>query len=545
MSKYFITQVHQKKHMKYHNIPFKELDQLSRRDKAYAQLDPNLLSFIKHPPSIQNIASVIKERIDNPITDRKLLKSYLIEQYQRFELSPATEKNVLALEEENTFTVTTAHQPSLVTGPLYFIIKIVSTLNLAKLLKEHYPDYQFVPVFVLGEEDHDFEEINHFHLFGNELVWQNEESGSVGRMSTKTLQPVLEELKEILSNSETAEQIYQVIHHSYTHFETYGDATFNLVNSLFKDDGLVILKMGDQRLKDRFAAIMKDELINSPSHTIVSNTINKLEQAGFKAQATPREINLFYLRDQLRARIERQGDHFEVVGTDLKFSRQEMLAEVDHHPERFSPNVTLRALYQELILPNLVYVGGGGELAYWMERKKQFSHYNIPFPMLLRRNSLLWIDKGNAKKMEKNGLDVKDLFKPTDLIIKEYVKENASNELSLKEEKKQIAAIFDGVGQQAKKIDPTLFKTVMAEKATAMKGLGQIEGKLTKAEKNNHEIAIGQINSVKEKLFPEGNLQERHDNFLNFYLRYGDTFFKVLKDICSPFNKDFLVVVDY
>ncbi|MCB0632078.1 MAG: bacillithiol biosynthesis BshC, partial [Lewinella sp.] len=204
----------------------------------------------------------------------------------------------------------------------------------------------------------------------------------------------------------------------------------------------------------------------------------------------------------------------------------------------------IRPLYQEYILPNLAYIGGGGEIAYWLERKSQFAHFGINFPMLIRRNSVLWIDKGNAKKLDKLGLKVADLFTETETLIKEYVKANSENELSLKEEKRQLHTIFEGIVEKIKEVDPTLVKTVKAEAANQMNSLQGLEARLLKAEKQRHEIELNQIRGLKEKLFPGNGLQERKDNFLNFYLRYGNSFFETLMGELDPLEEGFVVVVD-
>ena len=233
------------------------------------------------------------------------------------------------------------------------------------------------------------------------------------------------------------------------------------------------------------------------------------------------------------------------MNTDIRFTGEELRAELQAHPERFSPNVITRPLYQEYILPNLAYIGGGGELAYWLERKEQFAHFDIPFPMLIRRNSVLWIDKGSVKRMEKVEIGLEDLLGDVEVLVKRYVKEHTENELSLKEEKKQISQIYNHIMDQAKEIDPTLVKSVKAELAKQMNSLATIETKLIRAEKNRHEIAINQIRSLKDKLFPNNGLQERHDNFMSIYLKHGRQFFEVLLEHLDPLDMgNFVVVVE-
>lgn len=524
-------------------IPFDRVPQLSEKDIAYATNHEALRPFYKYEVNLDSFEKVITDKKKDD-TDRKLLHEVLQQQYKKLDTTRAVLDNIDALLRSETFTVTTAHQPSLFTGPLYYIYKIISTINLAESLRERYPDHRFVPIFISGGEDHDFEEVNHTYLFGKEITWENDESGAVGRMKTESLQPALEQLKDILGSSDRAGKVYDMIREAYTSHEYYGEATMHLVNELFKDYGLVILNMTNAPLKRRFIPIMQEELIKHPSKGLVEATTAQLESAGFSGQAHAREINLFYLRDQLRNRIVEENGHYEVVDTDYRFTKEEILEELEQHPERFSPNVVMRPLYQELILPNLAYIGGGGEISYWLERQTQFEHFGINFPMLVRRNSALWIDKGSSKRMDKLELSVEDLFEDVEVLVKRYVKKHTENELSLSEEKRRLKEIFDQIIGKAKEIDKTLVKSTKSEHAKVINSMETLEGKLIRAEKNRHDIAINQIRSLKDKLFPEGGLQERYENFINFYLRYGDEFFEVLKENLHPLEPGFVVIRD-
>jgi bacillithiol biosynthesis cysteine-adding enzyme BshC len=363
-------------------------------------------------------------------------------------------------------------------------------------------------------------------------------------MSTETLGPVLAQLKALLGESENGAYIYQQIEAAYTGHALYADATIDLVNRLFGKYGLVALNMNVPAFKRLFIPIMREELFQQSSQALIAATQDALTAAGFFGQAHARDINLFYLQAHRRDRIVREGDFFSILNTDLKFTPSEMEAELEAHPERFSPNVVLRPLFQELILPNLAYVGGGGEIAYWLERKSQFTHFRLNYPMLVRRNSVLWIDKATSSRMDKLGLRVQDLFVDTEFLIRQYVALHSEGELSLKEEMILLQALFEQVRRKALSVDPTLEKAVLAEAVKQEKVLEQLEGRLVRAEKQKHETGINQIRSLKEKLFPGNGLQERVDNFLNFYMKYGEGFGEVLKEVVDPFVEGFVVVRD-
>ncbi|MFK7783534.1 MAG: bacillithiol biosynthesis cysteine-adding enzyme BshC [Crocinitomicaceae bacterium] len=521
-------------------IPLSEVPQFSKRDLAYINASPDLLPFYKYPVALDSFKQVIIDKA-NDETDRELLVSVLREQYASLSENKMVLTNIEALQEENCFTVTTAHQPVIFTGPLYYIYKILSTIKLAEVLQEAYPSQQFVPVFVSGAEDHDFEEVQQTTVFGKELLWENEESGPVGKMSTSSLKEVINQLEEILGKRPAAVQIIELIKKSYQQNKTYGKATVELVHELFKDFGLVVVDMSSVALKQAAIPLFKKELLSSPSVDLIEKTQEQLNEKGYKSQATAREINLFYLGDQYRERIIKEGDFYKINNKSLTFSQQELLAELDAHPERFSPNVVMRPLYQELILPNLAYIGGGGEIAYWLERKTQFEHFDINFPMLIRRSSAMIVGKTEQKKLNKLDLQVTDLFTETHLLIKNYVDHKTDYKLDLESEKKDLATIFRSVIAKAKKIDVSLEGAVKAEEARQLKSLEQMEARFMKAEKRNQEVTVDQIKNLQERLFPSNGLQERKINFLTFYLNAGDSFFEKMKEELNPLDKDFVI----
>jgi len=529
--------------MEISRIPLKDIPQFSKRDLAYIEEIAALRPFYKYTVALNSFESVIADKKQDR-TDRPLLVNALKEQYRSLTTSDLVNKHIDSLLEEHTFTIVTAHQPSLFTGPLYYIYKILSTVRLTEVLKEKYPAYNFVPVFVSGAEDHDFEEVNHAQIFNNTINWENHEKGAVGQMSTSKLDKPLVALKEMLGDHENAVSIYQKIEKAYTGNATYGKATVELVHELFKSFGLIVLDMSVAALKRAAIPIFKKELLEQVSAPLVESSISKLNEIGFSAQASPRELNLFYLHQQIRSRIVFENGKYEVLDSSFSFSESELLAELDNHPERFSPNVVMRPLYQELILPNLAYIGGGGEIAYWLERKSQFEHFGINFPMLIRRSSGLIISKGPAKKMTKLDLSLTDLTKEEDDLIKYFITKNATSEMSLDKQKAQFKTIFDEINVLAKAIDPTLSGTVKAEQTKQLKSLEAMEARFVKAEKNKREVSVNQIKALKESLFPARSLQERKVNFLSFYIKHGAAFFEELKRHLNPLDKDFVVFVE-
>jgi len=522
-------------------LPFDKVPQLAKSDVAYATRDQRLRPFYQYDPTLETFSDIIRDRaqVDYP---RAELVAVLKNQYQSLPPMPAVAAQIEALADTQTYTVTTAHQPSLFLGPLYFLYKALTTINLAEAVQAQNAGKRIVPVFVLGSEDHDLDELNSIHLFGKKLTWESEEKGAVGSMHTAGLGSVLAELKAILGESEAAAALYARVERAYTQSDTIAGATQAMLHDLFGRFGLVVFNMNDARLKRLFIPVLKAELLEQPCIRLVGETTAQLNELGFKTQATPRDINLFYMQPGMRERIVLEGDQYQVLNTDLVFSREAMLAEVEQHPERFSPNVVLRPLFQDMMLPNLAYVGGGGELAYWLERKSLFAHFKVPFPALLRRNSVMWLDRDAVKKLQKFGFTAAEFFNDTEALVRLYVEKNAAGEISLAPEIADLKTIFDRLATKATTIDPTLEKAVRADEVKATGSLEQWESRLVRAEKQKHEVTLNQIRAGKEKLYPGGGLQERHDNFMPYLLKYGDGFIDVLKENLGPFDAGFIVL---
>ena len=522
-------------------IPFHHISQLSSKDIAYSTGNQYLKPFYKHEVNIESFQKVISDKSIQDIP-RKLIVEVLKEQYESLPTSEWTLKNIDSILQPTTFTIITAHQPVLFTGPLYYIFKICSTLNLCKQLNDYYPSNHFVPLFINGGEDHDFEEINHAYLFNKKLTWEQDKGGSVGKLKSNTLDIVLSELKNLLGDSKEAEEIYRLVHVAYTENELYEQASSALVNAIFGKYGLVTLNMSHKSLKQFFKPNIEKELFEQPSQAIIEKTQQALGDVGFSVQAHVREINLFYLRENDRNRIEKIGNDFHIVGTNIVFNEAQLRIELDLFPEKFSPNVVLRPLFQEYILPNLAYIGGGGEIAYWLERKAQFDYFNVPFPMLIRRNSALILEDVWEKKWVKLDFKLEDLFTDTDALIRAFIQRHSANELSFDSEIEQFSKIIEQIKVKAIKVDPTLEKTIIAEGLKQLKSWEQIATRLTRAEKSKYDVQIQQIRNIKEKLFPGNGLQERHDNFIPLFVRYGLGILDLFIEELNPLEEGFLVI---
>jgi bacillithiol biosynthesis cysteine-adding enzyme BshC len=526
--------------MKLDFFPFSEVKQLSKRDITFQEHPELFKDFLSFPFEKGSFKHKIEERRKFPI-DRSLLVEVIKEQYESAGVSNVPVQQIESLADENTFTVVTAHQPSLLTGPLYFIYKIISVINLAEKLSEEH-DEKVVPVFIIGSEDHDFEEVNHLSLFGNKIEWQSNQGGAVGRMTTDGINEALEKVYDILGSSEYAEELRQLILKSFDNVTAYNTAVYRMVHSLFNEFDLVILLTDNKKLKSTFIPYIKKEIFERPSQELIVASQEALGDLHMKSQAHAREINFFYLQVGRRDRIEFEDDIYKVLDTDIQFSKSELEAEIDNFPERFSPNVVMRPIYQETILPNLAYLGGGGEIAYWTERKTQFEAFNVSFPILIRRNSVLWIDKGALKQMNKYNISMESLFHTDEEWVQNYVKLHAGVELEFSQEFDAFNQAFDLLAEKAKDIDANLAKSIKGTQVKQFKSFEQLTSRLLRTEKDRLETDVNKIRKLHDKLFPSGSLQERKDNFIPFYLKHGKNFLQILKENLDPFNDKFIVI---
>lgn len=498
----------------------------------YLSNSPALSKFFKYQPIISSFEQVVSDRSGFAV-NREVLVKVLKQQYKDLGNGIWSE-NIDSLLNNNTYTVTTGHQLCLATGPLYFIYKIVTTINLAKDIEAANPNVKVVPIYWMATEDHDFEEINHFSIFNKKLTWELDAKGATGRLSTESLSTLLDELKTILGDSEHDQKLISLFESTYLKYNNLADATRAFVHELFGSYGLLIIDADNQELKRQFAAVMKKDITEQHSYKLVNETIEQLEKAGANVQVKPREINFFYLDEHLRERIVFENDKYSVLNTAISFTREELEKEIDNHPEKFSPNVIMRPLYEECILPNLAYIGGGAEVNYWLELKSTFEFYGIAFPVLILRNSALVVDEASKKKLQHLNLDAKNLFTDTNKLIDFFVKQQSTNELNLDAEVQKFEKAFTQIALKAQNIDPTLLGSVEAEKTKFFNSLKGLESKLSKAEKKKYEQQTSQIVKVKDKLFPNGSLQERSDNFMPFYLKQGGCFIEMLHQKFDP-----------
>ena len=523
-------------------ISFKKTGYFSSLICDYLEEKPNLKQFYNRFPNLENFKAQIQEKSSSfSEQSRTVLVETLKKQYVNLEVSDATLNNIHSLQEVNSFTVTTGHQLNLFTGPLYFLYKIVSTINLSKELKEAYPVQHFVPVYWMATEDHDFDEINYFNFKGKKFQWNRNANGAVGELSTEGLDAVFNLFASELGTSKNAAYLKGLFEKAYLKHNKLTEATRFLANELFKDYGLVILDANNADLKRQFIPFIKEELTNQSSFWAVSQTNESLSK-DYGIQVNPREINLFYLKDNLRERIVFEDDVYKVLNTTISWSHQELQNEVDNYPERFSPNVIMRPLYQEVILPNLCYIGGGGELAYWFQLEKYFNTVKIPFPVLLLRNSVLIQSENQIKKLQNLNISNEDIFLKSNSLINKKVREISNIDIDFSDQKEILKKQFEDLYNLAEQTDKSFLGAVKAQEVKQLKGLDHLEKRLLKAQKRKLADQISRMTDIQNELFPNSSLQERNANFSEFYLEYGEQLIPILIENLKPLKGEFLIL---
>lgn len=539
-------------------VPYSKTPYTSKIIKDFLSRDIKLTDFYNRDYDTANIEEQISQkRLNYSSQNRKVLCNALRKQYKDIPLTQKSSKHLEYLKKENAFTITTGHQLNLFTGPLYALYKVIDTLKTADLLSQKYTDYHFVPIFWMASEDHDFQEINHFRTQDsyNEITtikWDIEDfknNQAVGGMSflDKAYGKIYRELSVVLKNTyrESSEFLLDLFEKSYKGNDL-SKATRILLNTLFGDYGLLCLDGNHASLKELFKPFMRNDLQHHHANDTVSKTSSHLKDIAYKAQAYPRDVNLFYINnDNTRSRIswDEAYQKYHLVGTDIYKEASLLFEELEQHPSRFSPNVILRPLYQEVVLPNLAYIGGGGELSYWLQLKDFFDSQSVVFPMLKHRCAALLVSDKWHDKSQDLSLSYEDLFQHRKDFLDQQLESRSKSLVDFTSEKSRLEGFFNQIYEIALQTDKSFITAVKASQEKQHQQLIVLEKKLLKAERKKHQITLQRLERIYDILFPDQKLQERYLNFISFYALYKKDFIQALyKNIDTEFE-GFTVIV--
>ena len=523
------------------HIPFSSTQLFSKLINDYVEGKGTAIDFVQYAPNVEGYQAAIEGRKLHPI-DRGLLVEVLTAQYANMDPKAAVQQHIELLKSDETFVVTTAHQPNLFSGPLYFFYKIIHAIQLAASLKKQFPQYNFVPVYYMGSEDADLDEVGAFNLDATRYQWSTKQTGAIGRMVVDdALLKLIQQLEGYWSVLPQGKTALAILKEAYQKGKSINEATLSFVHAFFGPKGLLVLQPDDAKLKAAFIPVMEKELLTQFSHDAIQPAIAALSKA-YHVQTEGRTLNLFYLKDQTRARIEKQGDQYIVVDTDIRFSQSEILTELHQYPERFSPNVILRGVYQETILPGVVFVGGGGELAYWMELKNVFQQVGVHYPLLQLRNSFLLINQKQATQWSSMQFGDQDFFKPMLDLEVAYVKKHASEALHLSDQMESLTNLYAVIKNEVVKVDPTLGAHAENLAHQAKAKIAELEKKMVRAERRKQAVAIQRIHRIKKELFPQDNLQERVENFSKWVGQYDQSWIETIMEHSTGLESKFRII---
>ncbi len=485
-----------------------------------------LRPFYHYPLSDPDFAQIIQDRSQHQ-PNRQALYEVLMDQYRGLEMGTAVQQNIERLRSPHTFTLTTGHQLVLFGGPLFTVYKIVSTIRLAEELAKAHPEHQFVPLFWIHTEDHDFEEINHYYThFGEKHTYPGAFQGKVG-------DHVLESAIQACWPAHFPRELQQ----AYLPGRDLATATRHFFHTLFRDYGLVILDADDARLKQQFQDVIQADIEQHVASERVQATSVALKKAGYRTQINPREINFFYLDQQGRDRLVTNHGHVQVAGRDGQFSPEEMRQLVMDHPERFSPNVSLRPLYQEMILPNLAYFGGWGELSYWLQLKGVFDHFGVNFPLVLPRFSATVLPQDWLRQWEAMGFSGPEVRKGLHQLYQQYMPQVWDSERFDQIEARILEEVEVLRQYIEEELSPTLARSADALRTKNLNYLSNLRKKAHRVMRHRQPEPFAHIEALKLQVQPDGQVQERVWS-LATVARWKDlpTFLHQVHQACQPLN---------
>lgn len=488
------------------NLPSLIADYFERK----ASLKP-LYSFA---PSVEGIIEAAAQRKSFP-SDRATLVKQLQQQAQQSRFTTkTTHEQIDRLQSQKVFTITTGHQLCIYGGPMFFLYKIASAIKTCQIIEEK--GVKAVPVYWMASEDHDFKEVNHIFYHTQKVEWNAEARGPVGRVKLEGLEAFKKQLAELMGNDPLRHDTLHVMDQIFAPTKTLAEALRDLVYWLFADRGIIVLDADDRVLKELFTGVVKDELSTAPSFAAVNSATNTLVELGYSGQVTPREINLFWMQDGYRERIEKTDDGFATVDGKFSWSAAEMMHQAAENPESFSPNVVLRPVYQELILPNLAYIGGPGELSYWLQLKPVFDHFKLFYPAVLLRDMAIVLDVKSAKRLKQIDLHLDDLNTPFDENFTALVRKGGSHEHLVENEAKKVEEILGRIADSIGAFDPSLQGSAETEKTRILKRLSVLLKKVLRSDRRNSEVIERRLTELYSDIKPLNAPQERIENWLRF-----------------------------
>lgn len=479
---------------------------------------------------------------------RAPLYSALVAQNKAYFAGEATFMHLERLQSPTTFAVVTGQQVGLFGGPLYTLYKALTAVRLSRWLSEQFPAYSFVPVFWLESEDHDFTEINNAGGISADNDFFRVRYAEPDADAPRDLRPVsqrpieaeitdvIEAYRSSLPDTEFSEDVFRSLRNCYTEGESLQRAFARYINTLYPDAGLIFVDPSDPTIKQLVTPVLMQELETHPTtgEEVIKRSAELEEE--YHAQIKPRAVNLFLLHKGNRYPIEPNESGFFLKGTRRRFTREELLELAAAEPERFSPNVLLRPIMQDFLLPTAAYVGGPSEISYFAQLQPAYDHFQVPMPVIFPRAGLTIIEHKVEKVFRKFELPYSAMYLDTEAAWRLARKSDqpgtnfdvaAYNEriLELLEELPDLA-----VAEHANLAGPAESTTQNIRRSLAM-----FEEKVLQHRQRSDEVLTRQIEKLLVYLSPEGKPQERQLNIVTYLNRYGNDLLPLLEQACTPF----------
>ncbi len=516
--------------------------------------------FLDYLYEFENVAEYFKHDFRNKdgylplfknIVESKKNKSFVItpilkKQYSTFNnISEKSFRNISSLDDAKTIAVVTGQQLGILGGPLYTLYKIITTIRLANQLSERYEEYNFIPVFWMEADDHDFNEVRSVNLFDNEnqvinigykeQISDDDSKQSIGNINfDESLNDFLNQFENSLRNTDYKNDLLLKIKESYKVGNSFKQSFKQLLFWLFDEYGVVIFDPQDAEVKALLKPIFTKEVNDFSIQTQkLIQTSAKLEE-NYHAQVKVKPVNMFYHTDDGRYSIEPVDEIFKLRRKRKQFTKEEILNEIENAPERFSPNVLLRPICQDYLLPTGFYIAGPSEISYFAQVTPLYNFYKIVTPIIYPRSSVTIMEKNVESAMDKYDLTLTDIFLGLDELKEKVIAGLSENniEKAFEDSVNEIDLTFDKLKENLFAIDKTLVDSSLRYRDRVLSLINELKSKAIKAQENKHETTIRQLTRLSHLLYPLENLQEREINFIYFYNKYGKELInKIYNDI--------------
>lgn len=477
--------------------------------------------------------------------NRKKTAEIISAQYNNTSASDLTKRNLELLSDPNTLVVSTGQQLGILGGPLYTFYKIITAIKLSEYLSERYNEFNFVPVFWLEADDHDFEEVSYINLINNNnnlsrITYKDEVIAEENRLSvgnikfTGSLNNFIEEINNLLRDTEFKPALMERLTEFYQEGKTFKESFKNLIFWFFDKHGLILFDPQDTKVKEELKPVFKKEINDFRQHTEKLVQVSAQLEEIYHAQVKVRPINLFYNYDDGRYLIEPVDNDYRLRGKRKKFTGEELLKLIDDEPEKFSPNVLLRPVCQDYLFPTAFYIAGPSEISYFAQVMPLYSFYKIESPIIYPRSSVTLIERNLNNIIEKFDLSINDVFVDQEKLKQKVI--DAISKISVDETftqaENEIELTFDQLKEKLFEIDKTTSDASGKSKEKIVNYLNELKEKALDAQKKKHDITLRQIDKVSSIIFPNSNLQERELNFIYFAHKYGMNFIdRLFEDI--------------